>query len=90
MEMEINGINNKIFRNLYLKIRVIGKFLICPLFLSNFFMTPFFVQIWKTRNPPLIIEGGGEKTMETPEITAIESDIFRSNITFWVVLPLHR
>ena len=23
-----------------------------PLFLSNFFMTPFFVQILKTRNPP--------------------------------------
>ena len=28
-----------------------------PLFLSNFFMTPLFVQILKTRNPPLILGG---------------------------------
>ena len=27
-------------------------FQITPLFLSNFFMTPLFVQILKTRNPP--------------------------------------
>ena len=33
-----------------------------PLFLSNFFITPLFVQISKTRNPsPLIV--GGEDTM---------------------------
>ena len=30
-----------------------------PLFLSNFFMTPFFVQILKTRNRPLNFRGGG-------------------------------
>ena len=32
-----------------------------PLFLSNFFMTPLFVQISKTRYspPPLILRGGG-------------------------------
>ena len=27
-------------------------FQLTPLFLSNFFMTPLFVQISKTRNPP--------------------------------------
>ena len=30
-----------------------------PLFLSNFFMTPFFVRTSKTRTPPLILGGGG-------------------------------
>ena len=29
-----------------------------PLFLSNFFMTPLFVQISKTRNPPPNFRGG--------------------------------
>ena len=28
-----------------------------PLFLSSFFMTPLFVQILKTRNPPLTLGG---------------------------------
>ena len=28
-----------------------------PLFLSNFFMTPLFVQILKIRSPPLILWG---------------------------------
>ena len=36
-------------------------FQLTPLFLSNFFMTPLFVQILKTRAPPLILEG--EETM---------------------------
>ena len=30
-----------------------------PLFLSNFFMTPLFVQILKTRTCPRLILGGG-------------------------------
>ena len=33
-----------------------------PLLLSNFFITPLFVQIFKTRTPPIIL-GGGEETM---------------------------
>ena len=35
-------------------------FQLTPLFLSNFFMTPLFFQILKTRNPPIL---GGEETM---------------------------
>ena len=41
-----------------------------PLFLSNIFMTPLFVQISKTRNRPLILGGGGE-TMQLYLIWAI-------------------
>ena len=38
-------------------------FQLTPLFLSNFFMTPLFVQISKTRPPPPNFRGGGEETM---------------------------
>ena len=34
-----------------------------PLFLSNFFMTPLFVRISKTRNLPPNFRWGGEETM---------------------------
>ena len=34
-------------------------FQLTPLFLSNFFMTPLFVQILITRNPPNFRGGGG-------------------------------
>ena len=35
-----------------------------PLFLSNFFMTPFFVRISETRTPPLILGGRGNYERE--------------------------
>ena len=38
-------------------------FQLTPLFLSNFFMTPLFVLILKTRNPPPNFRG--EETMKT-------------------------
>ena len=41
-----------------------------PLFLRFFFMTPFFVQILKTRISPLIFKG--EQTMRTPPECASE------------------
>ena len=51
----------KQFGNPPLSKRTPPPFQLTPLFLSNFFMTPLFVQISKTRPPPLSLGGGGGK-----------------------------
>ena len=57
-------------------------FQLTPLFLSNFFMIPLFVQILKTRNPPNFRGGGGnyENTI-SGNLTATMSDHLPQFIT---------
>ena len=50
---------------LFLKV---PPFQLIPLFLSNFFMTPLFVQISKTRPPPPPPNFRGRETMQKGQI----------------------
>ena len=54
-------------------------FQLTPLFLSNFFMTPLFIQISKTRNPPNFRGGGGNYELQHK---ILENERIRTSMYF--------